>query len=404
MERPPALREGYPAYISFAPDRYEELLEAKKAPLLEAMRERGWIGGPQDGAAVAAHVVRSPPEHFRMRARFQVALEGGELQFVMWEGGRPAVVVNDFRVASVPICRAMAALRRALPRRFPELSARLEAVSFLSSTLGEVLVTLIYGPGAPRCLLAEDERAWLAAAEALRGALAPAEAEAEAEAPPRVSVLGRCRGAAACAGRDWVAEELSVGGRRLRLKQVERGFSNPNAAVNAGALAWLGERVRRVGALLGRPPRLLELYCGAGNHTALLAAHCGAIVGVEINAALVAAGNETLALNGAANAHILRGDSHDFCAGVLRRGACRVDGEEVRFDAVLLDPPRKGLDAATIELARRYAHVIYVSCNPSALLDNLRGFADSHRVDGLAVLDQFPFTEHLEAAVHLVRR
>ena len=42
-----------------------------------------------------------------------------------------------------------------------------------------------------------------------------------------------------------------------------------------------------------------------------------------------------------------------------------------RTDVILVDPPRCGLDAETLALVARFDHVLYVSCNPSALRANL---------------------------------
>ena len=51
--------------------------------------------------------------------------------------------------------------------------------------------------------------------------------------------------------------------------------------------------------------------------------------------------------------------------------------QEVRMqpqqDVILLDPPRAGLDAKTLQLARCFHHVLYISCNPVALERNLQG-------------------------------
>ena len=48
-----------------------------------------------------------------------------------------------------------------------------------------------------------------------------------------------------------------------------------------------------------------------------------------------------------------------------------------RFGGVLVDPPRCGLDAVTLELVSNYADIVYVSCNPSALARDLSHVSDA---------------------------
>ena len=66
---------------------------------------------------------------------------------------------------------------------------------------------------------------------------------------------------------------------------------------------------------------------------------------------------------------------------------------------------RCGLDAETLALVARFDHVLYVSCNPSALRANLdAALGATHEVVRWAVFDHFAYSPHLECAVHLTRR
>jgi hypothetical protein len=51
-----------------------------------------------------------------------------------------------------------------------------------------------------------------------------------------------------------------------------------------------------------------------------------------------------------------------------------------------------------------YAQVVYISCNPETLAKNLRSVAHSHDIVRMAVFDQFPYTEHIEAGVVIKRK
>ena len=74
---------------------------------------------------------------------------------------------------------------------------------------------------------------------------------------------------------------------------------------------------------------------------------------------------------------------------------------EFHFGVIVVDPPRKGLDAQTVRLVARYPHILYISCNPEALLGNLASLSTTHQVVRFAVFDHFPYTTHVECGVWL---
>ncbi|RYZ86388.1 MAG: tRNA (uridine(54)-C5)-methyltransferase TrmA, partial [Moraxellaceae bacterium] len=74
------------------------------------------------------------------------------------------------------------------------------------------------------------------------------------------------------------------------------------------------------------------------------------------------------------------------------------------FDCVFVDPPRAGLDAATLNFISQFPYIIYISCNHHTLSDNLLQLSQSHTVTDAALFDQFPFTDHIEVGVVLKRR
>ena len=80
------------------------------------------------------------------------------------------------------------------------------------------------------------------------------------------------------------------------------------------------------------------------------------------------------------------------------------DLTDYQFETLLVDPPRAGLDAQTLALASQFARVLYISCNPDTLADNLNTLSATHDIDRLAFFDQFPYTRHLESGVILSRR
>merc|ERR1711971_663705 len=97
--------------------------------------------------------------------------------------------------------------------------------------------------------------------------------------------------------------------------------------------------------------------------------------------------------NGINNVRLLRAASAEIEDGVAR--SC---------DAVLVDPPRAGLDNETRNYVAAFDHIIYISCNPVALVNDLRFLGSSFEVVSLAFFDMFPYTTHAECAVRVRRR
>ena len=96
---------------------------------------------------------------------------------------------------------------------------------------------------------------------------------------------------------------------------------------------------------------------------------------------------------------------------ILHDGACRalgrlqgIDLKSYEFGSVFVDPPRAGMDPDTCELTRRFDNILYISCNPVTLAENIAQLHDTHRIERCAVFDQFPWTHHMESGVLLVRR
>ncbi|KAJ1449618.1 hypothetical protein M885DRAFT_448966, partial [Pelagophyceae sp. CCMP2097] len=271
----------------------------------------------------------------------------------------------------------------------------------------EPLVTLVYADDLG------DGGAWRAAAAALRAA-------ARSELGEAIHVTGRCKGKTLHFDHDFVLEQLTLeDGRALLYEQPEGSFSHPNARANEQTLSWLCRRAQIISGQGGEAKNLLELYCGdapgrsnagCGNHTAALQKYFCEIVAVDVDGRLTAAALRNVARNRPSGAnesvHVVTSDSARACGRILRQKRWRVAGtpHKIAFDAVLVDPPRCGIDPATLRLLDAYEDVLYVSCNPTALRNDLEKLAETHDIAAFCALDAFPSTPHLECLVHLVRR
>ena len=124
------------------------------------------------------------------------------------------------------------------------------------------------------------------------------------------------------------------------------------------------------------------------------------ILAVELDVKLVQAAKQNAALNGIDNAEFMQLHSHKFCANFVRRRSWK----EIKFDIVLVDPPRAGLDAVTLHCIQGFPHILYISCSPESLERDLKILTHTYRVHKFAIIDQFAGTKHLECGVHLVKR
>ena len=363
------------------PARYDQQLEAKRRRITEQFAR---FSPPE------LEVYPSPPSHYRQRCEFRVWHEGDDLFYAMFEieasevpGKKTKTVVrlDDYPVASRRINALMPALLDAI-RDVPLLRRKLFQVEFLTTLSGEALVTLIYH----RPL----DEAWEAEARRLQETLG-------------VMIIGRARKQRLVLERDHVWERLEVEGHEFVYQQVENSFTQPNAEICRSMLTWAREVTRD-----SRDGDLVELYCGNGNFTVALAENFRRVLATEISRTSVASARENLAANGIDNVTVGRMSAEEFAQALKgEKGGRRVAEwalDDYDFTTVLVDPPRAGLDEASCRQLSGYSRIVYISCNPDTLEDNLALLTETHRIARLALFDQFPWTHHCECGVLLERK
>ena len=144
---------------------------------------------------------------------------------------------------------------------------------------------------------------------------------------------------------------------------------------------------------------VLDLYCGVGTITLAMAKAAGKVIGVEVIEQAVQDAKDNAVRNGIENAEFLCGD-----AG---KAALELESKGIRPDVIVVDPPRKGLNADTIEALDKMSprRLVYVSCDPATLARDVallkeRGFA----VQSAQAADLFPRCAHVETVVLLSRK
>lgn len=324
----------------------------------------------------------SPPLHFRQRAEFRVWHEGDDSYYVMFDPQQPKIPVrvDNYLIGSRRLVEVMQKLITQV-RSNEVLRSRLFQVEFLTALSGEALVTLIYHR--------KLDDSWLAEAAQLQATL-------------DVKIIGRSKKQKLVLSEDFVLEKLTVNGHQYTYQQVENSFTQPNATVNQKMLGWAQQQTRHLGG------DLLELYCGNGNFTVVMAENFNRVLATEISKTSVKSAHWNFSANARHNIEVVRMSSEEFTQamdGVREFRRLRgIPLHEYQFSTLLVDPPRAGLDQGTEELAARFENIIYISCNPDTLHNNLQSLCKTHTIEQFAIFDQFPYTRHIECGVHLQRR
>lgn len=146
---------------------------------------------------------------------------------------------------------------------------------------------------------------------------------------------------------------------------------------------------------------LLDLYCGMGTIGLSMADQCRELIGVEI----VPEAIESAKANAARMGEAVAAKSRFFCADA-GQAATQLAAEGLHPDIVMLDPPRKGCDEATLTAVVRMAprRVVYVSCNPAtAARDAAWLEQNGYHAEKVQPVDLFPRTKHCEAVLLLTK-
>lgn len=152
-------------------------------------------------------------------------------------------------------------------------------------------------------------------------------------------------------------------------------------------------------ALPERGGTVLDLYCGAGTISLCLSQRAERVIGAEIVPEAVENARANAERYGVTNAEFICADAGEAARELKSRG--------ITPDAIVVDPPRKGMDAPALEAiaSMQPDRLVYVSCDPATLsrdISRLRplGYTPA---SALAV-DMFPRTAHVETVAVLSRK
>lgn len=190
------------------------------------------------------------------------------------------------------------------------------------------------------------------------------------------------------------------GGIKVVLRIPPEGWDVPKDSFFQNNFFLLPKLVEAAANLLRQAGtrHLVDLFCGVGFFSLELADQVESFIGVELDGLAIQAARRNAVARGRTNGEFLAGTAEELLPKALRRFPAAAT-------TVLLDPPRKGCHAETLELLRqtRTAQVIYVSCDPATMARDLNILcADGvFELAGVVPLDMFPQTSHVESVADL---
>ncbi len=190
-------------------------------------------------------------------------------------------------------------------------------------------------------------------------------------------------------GPGYIEDELC--GKRFRISS--RAFYQ----VNSLQTEKLYHVAIDCAGLSGRE-RVIDTYCGIGTIGICAADKAEEVIGVELNPDAVKNAVMNAGLNGLQNVRFYNDDSGSFMEDLARKNETA--------DVVFMDPPRSGASDEFLQslLVLSPKKIVYVSCNPVTLGENLAVLVDAGYCMKKAVpVDMFPFTEGIETVVLLSR-
>ena len=152
-------------------------------------------------------------------------------------------------------------------------------------------------------------------------------------------------------------------------------------------------------ANLNKEDILFDLYCGIGTIGIFASKYVKKVYGIEIVEQAIKDAKENAKMNDIQNIDFIVGDVEQAFDELINK-------KNIIPTAIIVDPPRKGLDDRTIEniIKVRPKRLVYISCNPATMVRDLAKLEDTYTITKIQPVDMFPYTKHVECVVAMTLR
>ena len=149
-------------------------------------------------------------------------------------------------------------------------------------------------------------------------------------------------------------------------------------------------------ASLSKDDVLFDLYCGIGTIGIFASKYVKQVYGIEIVPQAINDAVENARINNIKNAEFMIGDVEISFDELINK-------KKIVPTAIIVDPPRKGLDDKTIQniLKIKPKKLVYISCNPATMVRDLSKMEEIYNINRIQPVDMFPFTKHVECVAVL---
>lgn len=137
---------------------------------------------------------------------------------------------------------------------------------------------------------------------------------------------------------------------------------------------------------------LFDLYCGIGTIGIFASKYVNKVYGIEIVPQAIEDAKENAKINDVKNIEFICGDVEVAFDELINK-------EKIVPSAIIVDPPRKGLDNKTVENISKIqpAKLVYISCNPATMVRDLAKLEDIYNIKTVQPVDMFPWTNGVES-------
>lgn len=151
-------------------------------------------------------------------------------------------------------------------------------------------------------------------------------------------------------------------------------------------------------ASLDKSQNIFDAYSGIGTIGLIASKYVKSVLGVEVVKEAVKDAKKNAVLNNINNASFLLGDAGEELE--------KLASENIFFDTVFVDPPRKGVDERFISslLKVKPKTIIYISCEPETLARDVAKLSSEYNIKEVQPVDMFPMTFHVESVLRLSRK